>query len=157
VKRRFLIGSGEDAYHAGYSYRIVDASPLEVIRALRRPGGIVKEIPYGLEATTLSEEDGVTRMRIAQGKRPIVGSYTVRLEWDLRTYRAQFWLDPTFDHDVNDVWGVFSAREISPGKTLVSFGFAFDIGGVGTLLERKAQTWGLTTADRIAEMVEDAR
>lgn len=153
VKRAFFIGEGDGTYHAGYSYRLVQAPPMEVIRVLRRPGGLIKAIPYGLSATTLSEEDGVTRMRIAQGKRPIVGRYTVRLEWDLSDYSARFWLDPTEDHDLNDVWGVFSAREVAPGVTLVSFGFAFDIGGVGSVLEHKAQTWGLTTADRIAELL----
>lgn len=156
VKRRFLIGRGEEAYHAGYSYRLVHATPMQVIRALRQPDGIKKAIPYGLSATTISENNGVSRMRIAQGKRPIVGSYTVRMEWDLRDYRAKFWMDPTEDHDVNDLWGVFSAREVSPGVTLVSFGFAFDIGGVGSVLERKAQTWGLTTSDRIASLVSES-
>jgi hypothetical protein len=102
----------------------------------------------------LSEEDGVTKMSVAQGKRPVVGSYTVRLEWDLSTYQARFWMDPAYDHDIRDLWGMFAAREVAPGKTLVSFGFAFDIGGVGSILEGKAQTWGLTTADRIAKHLQ---
>lgn len=151
VKRKFTIRTSGAVYHAGYSYRVVQTSPMEVIRLLRRPGELIEVIPYGLSAQVLSEKDGVSRMRIAQGKRPVVGEYTVRLEWDLREYQARFWMDPAYDHDLEDVWGVFSAREIRPGFTLISFGFAFNIGGVGTLLERKAQNWGLTTADRIAK------
>ncbi len=154
VKRRFQIQRGEVEYHAGLAYRLVQAKPMDVIRALRKPDGIVRAIPYAIEATTVSEADGVARVRIRQGKSPVIGKYSVHLEWDLGTYEARFWMDPNERHDVSDLWGVFSAKEVVPGWTLISFGFAFDIGGVGSLLESKAQRWALQTADRIAEMVE---
>lgn len=156
VKRQFHIKRGEVEYHAGLAYRLVQATPMDVIRALRRPDGIVRAIPYAIEATTISESDGVARVRIRQGKSPVVGKYSVHLEWDLSTYEARFWMDPNERHDVSDLWGVFSAREVSPGWTLIRFGFAFDIGGVGSLLESKAQRWALQTADRIADMVDPA-
>lgn len=153
VRRKFRIRRGNIDYHAGLGYRLIQTSPMEVIRALRRPDGIVRAIPYGVEATTVSENDGVARVRIRQGKSPIIGKYSVRLEWDLGSYQARFWVDPTEERDVRDLWGVFSAREVAPGWTLVSFGFAFNIGGVGELLESKAQRWALDTPDRIAELV----
>lgn len=153
VKRRFEVNYQGDTYQAGLSYRLVEGTPMDVIRALRRPGALVQVIPYGVSATVLSEKDGVSVMKIAQGKRPIVGSYTVRMQWDLRSNSAKFWMDPTFRADIEDIWGTFSAREVRPGLTLVSFGFAFNIRGVASILERKAQTWGLTTADRIADYV----
>lgn len=156
VRRKFQIRRGNIDYHAGLAYRLVQTSPMEVIRALRRPDGIVRAIPYGVEATTISESDGVARVRIRQGKSPIIGKYSVHLEWDLGSYQARFWVDPTEERDVRDLWGVFSAREVRPGWTLISFGFAFNIGGVGELLESKAQRWALDTADRIAELVEPA-
>lgn len=153
VKRRFDLEYRGDTYQAGLSYRIIEGTPMDVIRALRQPGAIAKVIPYGLSATILSERDGVTVMKIAQGKRPVVGKYTVRMKWDLRTYTARFWMDPAYKADIEDIWGTFGAREVRPGVTLVSFGFAFNIRGVASILEGKAQTWGLTTADRIAKYV----
>ena len=78
------------------------------------------------------------------------------MEWDLNSYQARFWRDPAYKSDVEDIWGVFSAREIRPGLTLITFGFAFKIGGVGSIIERKVQTWGLTTADSIAKQLRDA-
>jgi hypothetical protein len=126
---------------------------MDVIRALRQPGAIAEVIPYGLSATVLSEKDGVTVMKIAQGKRPVVGKYTVRMSWDLRSNSARFWMDPAYRADIEDIWGTFTAREVRPGVTLVSFGFAFNIRGVASILEGKAQGWGLTTADRIAQYV----
>lgn len=153
VKRRFEVHHQGDTYQAGLSYRLVEGSPISVIRALREPGALVQVIPYGVSATVLSEKDGVSVMTIAQGKRPIVGSYTVRMQWDLRSNSAKFWMDPTFRADIEDIWGTFTAREVRPGLSLVTFGFAFNIRGVASILERKAQSWGLTTADRIAEYV----
>ena len=128
---------------------------MDVIRAFRSPKSLVKVIPYGVAAKVLSEDDGVTTMTISQGKRPIVGTYTVRMVWDIDTYEARFWMDPNYRADIEDIWGVFSAREVKKGLTLVSFGFAFNIRGVGSILQGKAQTWGLTTADRIARHVEE--
>jgi len=154
VKRKFQIEQGGRSYHAGLSYRLVKGTPMDVIRTLRRPQAILTAIPYGLEATTLSEKRGVSRIRILQGKRPVTGEYTVWLDWDLPNYRARFWLDPSEPHDIRDIWGVFSAREVRPGWTLVSFGFAFDIGGMGELLEDKAQKWALRTADRLVRLMK---
>jgi hypothetical protein len=156
VKRGFELQHGGSTYQAGLSYRLVEATPMDVIRALRQPGGIVQVIPYGLSARVLSERDGISWITISQGKRPVVGTYTVRMEWDLSSYQTRFWLDPSYKADVEDIWGVFSAREIRPGATLITFGFAFRIGGVGSLLEAKAREWGLTTADRIARHVKQA-
>lgn len=155
VKRGFVLQRDDIQYRAGLSYRLIEAHPMDVMRALRRPRGIEKSIPYGLEAVTFNEKSGVAQVHILQGKRPIVGEYTVRLEWDLGNYSARFWMDPSYDHDLRDIWGVFSAREVSPGWTLVTFGFAFHIGGVGQLLERKAQRWALSTSDRIARLLEE--
>lgn len=157
VKRRFeMIHQGE-TYQAGLSYRLVQGTPMDVIRALRRPGAIAKVIPYGVSATVISEKEGVTVMKIAQGKRPVIGTYTVRMSWDLRSHSARFWMDPAYKSDIDDIWGSFTAREVRPGVTLVSFGFAFNIRGVASILEGKAQSWGLTTADRIANYVNQSR
>lgn len=157
VKRRFELTHQGDTYQAGLSYRLVEGTPMDVIRALRQPGAIAKVIPYGVSATVLSEKDGVTVMKIAQGKRPVIGTYTVRMRWDLRSNSARFWMDPSYKSDIQDIWGSFTAREVRPGITLVSFGFAFNIRGVASILEGKAQSWGLTTADRIAKYVNENR
>lgn len=154
VKRRFDLAHQGDEYQAGLSYRLIEGTPMDVMRALRQPGAIAKVIPYGVSSTILSEKDGVTVMKIAQGKRPVVGKYTVRIKWDLQTHSARFWMDPAHKSDIEDIWGTFTARAVRPGVTLVSFGFAFNIRGVASILEGKAQTWGLTTADRIAKYVK---
>lgn len=156
VRRSFDIVRGERAYPAGLAYRLVHATPMDVMRALRRPGGIRKSIPYGIEARVVSEADGYAQMRILQGKKPIVGQYTVRVEWDMSEYTARFWLDPGYEHDIVDIWGAFSAQEVRPGWSLVSFRFAFHIGGVGEILNNKAQRWALSTADRMARVVEES-
>lgn len=154
VKRKFMLKIDDVEYRAGICYRLVQASPMDVMRALRAPGGIKKALPYGVEATTLRELDGVAEVRIVQGKVPIVGGYTVRLEWDLSHYSARFWLDPNREHDLRDIWGAFSAREVAPGYTLISFAVSFHLGGVAEILAPKAHRWALNTADNIAELVE---
>ncbi len=155
VKRKFHLDLDDVVYRAGLSYRLVRARPLDVVRVLRSPQGIARSIPYGIEATTVEERDGVSKVRIRQGKPPIIGKYTVRMRWEMSRYRARFWLDPNHKHDVRDIWGWFSAKELSPGLTLISFAVAFDLGGVGELLGAKAHRWSLSTADRIAKLVEE--
>lgn len=153
VKRRLELKRNGRRYHAGLSYRLIQARPMDVMRVLREPGGVARVLPYGISATAESEKAGVTKMRVRQGKPPVVGTYTVKLVWDLSKYEAKFWLDPSERSDIDDVWGLFQAREVSPGLTLISFGFAFDIGGLGSLLERKAQGWALDVPDRLADLL----
>jgi hypothetical protein len=155
VKRKFHLDVADVRYRAGLSYRLVKGTPIDVVSALRTPSGLARSIPYGLEATTLDERDGVARVRIKQGKPPIVGGYTVRMKWELNEYRARFWLDPNQAHDLRDIWGWFMAREVAPGLTLICFAVAFDLGGVGEILGSKVHRWSLSTADRIAELVEE--
>lgn len=155
VKRKFHLEVADVRYRAGLSYRLVKGRPMDVVGALRSPRGLARAIPYGLEATTLDEQDGVARVRIKQGKPPVVGGYTVRMKWELNDYRARFWLDPNQEHDVRDIWGWFMAREVAPGVTLICFAVAFDLGGVGEILGSKVHRWSLSTADRIAELVEE--
>lgn len=155
VKRKFLLDVDDVQYRAGLSYRLVHGSPLDVVSVLRSPQGMVRSIPYGVEATTIEEKNGVSRVRIRQGKAPIIGGYTVRMKWEMDDYRARFWLDPNDEHDLRDIWGWFMAREVSPGVTLIGFAIAFDLGGVGEILASKAHRWSLSTADRIAELVEE--
>ena len=155
VKRKFLLEMDDVKYRAGLSYRLVEADPLDVVRVLRSPQGIAKAIPYGIEATTYGEKDGLAMVRIRQGKPPIVGGYTVAMKWEMNHYRARFWLDPKHEHDVRDIWGWFQAREVAPGVTLICFAVAFDLGGVGEILGSKAHRWSLSTADRIGDLVEE--
>lgn len=155
VKRKFHLDIDDVKYRAGLSYRLVRGTPLDVVSALRSPQGIVRSIPYGVEATTIEERDGVSKVRIKQGKAPVIGGYTVRMRWEMDQYRARFWLDPNDEHDVRDIWGWFMAREVAPGITMICFAIAFDLGGVGEILGSKAHRWSLSTADRIAELVEE--
>jgi len=155
VKRKFHLEVNEVSYRAGLAYRLVRSTPLDVVSALRSPQALMRAIPYGVEATTLGERDGIARVRIRQGKPPVVGGYTVRMKWELNQYRARFWLDPNDEHDLKDIWGSFTAREVRPGLTLICFAVAFDLGGVGEILGSKVHRWSLSTADRIAELVEE--
>jgi hypothetical protein len=155
VKRKFHLEVNDVTYRAGLAYRLVRSTPLEVVSALRSPKALARAIPYGLDAVQLGERDGVARVRIRQGKPPVVGGYTVRMKWELNQYRARFWLDPNDVHDLKDIWGSFSAREVSPGLTLICFAVAFDLGGVGEILGSKVHRWSLSTADRVAELVEE--
>lgn len=155
VKRKFHLDVDDVRYRAGLSYRLVRGAPLDVVRVLRSPQGIAKAIPYGIEATTFEERNGVSKIRIRQGKPPIVGGYTVRMKWEMNHYRARFWLDPNHEHDVRDIWGWFMAREVEDGVTLICFAVAFDLGGVGEILGSKAHRWSLNTADRIGKLVEE--
>src|SRR5690606_31091958 len=66
VKHGFQLEHAGSTYQAGLSYRLVHAKPMDVIRTLRRPGGLVQVIPYGLSASVLAERDGVTWITIAQ-------------------------------------------------------------------------------------------
>ncbi len=141
------IDAGRRSLAGGIAYRLVPATPMEVLSALRQPGGLRESLPYTKSARILSEKNGVTRVALEQGHGPFVGRYTVAIHWRPGEQVARFWLDPRRPHDLEDIWGFFRVREIAPGRTLVTFGVAFDLGSglVGALFEDTVQRMALRT------------
>lgn len=146
-------------YAGGLSYALVRAAPLEVLSALREPGALREALPGTVEARIVGERDGVTRVTFTQGSPPMVGRYSVQLRWEPGQGRARFWLDPRRPHDLADIWGYLRVVELRPGRTLVTWAVAFDLGqGVfGNVFERPVQKVALRAPSTIRSYVEKSR
>jgi hypothetical protein len=157
IARPFVFERSGHGYRGGVSYQLVNAPPAEVLRALRRPGALLEAVPYTLEARVVEQKGRKSRVTMRQGVVPLTGRYTVLLEWSETEPGGRFWLDTAAPHDLRDIFGYFRLVEYRPGVTLLTFAFAFDIGGLGNMFEGQAQKAALRTPSRWAEIVGENR
>lgn len=153
VTRSFAFERRGASYRAGISYYLVEAERPAVLSWLRQPGALEEALPHARAATLLAENDGISTIRMLHQRGPMQGRYTVRLAWDIQKGQARFWLDPARDNDLRDLWGYFQVRPVAPGVSLITFAFAFDLGGLAEILEPTVQAAVLDVPRRIAERV----
>lgn len=153
VTRSFAFERSGGSYRAGIAYYLVQADPVSVLSWLRQPGALEEALPHARAATRLAEKDGISTIVMHHQRGPVQGRYTVRLAWDIQQGQASFWLDPARDNDLRDLWGYFRVRPVAPGLSLITFAFAFDLGGLAELLEPAVQAAVLEVPRRIGERV----
>jgi hypothetical protein len=155
VSRPFSFDDAGGHYVGGVSYQVVDARPELVLAALSDVTNWPEALPRTKSAQLLSSTDGLSRVELVQGSSLVDARYTVVLQRaDSETIR--FWLDPSFSHDVRDVWGFFRVKALPGGRSLITVGVALDLGDGLTrmLFEDKIARMMLRAPRQIRAFVE---
>lgn len=116
------------SYVGGVSYQVVDARPELVLAALSDVANWPEALPRTKSARLLEAEHGLSRVELVQGSSLVEARYTVVLERSDDGETIRFWLDPTYPHDIRDVWGFFRVRALPDGRSLITVGAALDLG-----------------------------
>jgi Polyketide cyclase / dehydrase and lipid transport len=155
VSRPISFDDAGGHYVGGVSYQVVDARPELVLAALSDVNNWPEALPRTKSAHLLDSTDGLSRVELVQGSALVDARYTVVLERaDNETIR--FWLDPSFSHDVRDVWGFFRVKALPGGRSLITVGAALDLGDGLTrmLFEDKIARMMLRAPRQIRAFVE---
>lgn len=128
VERPLRVVRDGRAYVGGFSYQIVDSSPLEVIGALLDVQRLPQILPRTREARLLSSEGGLSRVELEQGTAPFIARYTIVLE-RTRPEELKFWIDPGASNDIRDVFGYFRAEPWHDNRSIVTVAALVDLGG----------------------------
>jgi hypothetical protein len=150
----FIRGRGQ--YVGGVSYQLLRTPPEQVLLALRSAENLAKMLPRTRSARLVSRDANLAWIELRQGPSPFVAEYTVLLERDEQGDEVRFWLDPRYDHDIEDVWGFIRVREFGLDRTLLSVGAVVDLGPGLTraLFEEKVQAVILSSVSTIRDFVE---
>jgi hypothetical protein len=116
------------------------------VRALARPGLVLDRIydigslpnwlPFNHRAEIVAGSGDDLVVEILQGVEPFLATFSVRVT--RRDPVIRWELDPDRPHDIEDMWGFFTARPFGPGRSLLTTGIAFDLGsGVLRMLEKE--------------------
>jgi len=127
VSRPLSFDDAGGHYVGGVSYQVVDARPELVLAALSDVNNWPDALPRTKSARLLETVGGLSRVELVQGSALVDARYTVVLERaDADTIR--FWMDPSFSHDIRDVWGFFRVKALPGGRSLITVGAALDLG-----------------------------
>lgn len=137
----------------GLSYRIVDADVERVSRIVRDPKRFPELFPRLHSASLLRVDDaGRAWIRFEHALGPVRGGYTAVLACTEKGRHCKFRLDRQFDNALDDGWGFVRLTPLPGGRTLVTWGVLFDLGGgmIRLLFESKIQRAALDFPRRLA-------
>lgn len=156
VSRPASLKTAGGEYVGGVSYQVVRASPEEVLSALQDVGALPSALPQTKSARLIDSEGNRARVELVQGGKMIEARYTVHLERVAGRDELKFWLDPSRDHDIKDVWGFFRVQPFGKGQTLLTVAAMLDLGpGLARMLfQDRIQNAILRAPRKIRDYVE---
>ncbi len=137
----------------GLSYRVIDADVDRVSRIVRDPRRFPELFPRLESASLLRvDERGRAWVRFEHAVGPVRGGYTAVLSCTEQGRHCRFRLDRQFDNSLDDGWGFVRLTPLPGGRTLVTWGVLFDLGGgmMRLLFESKIQRAALDFPRRLA-------
>lgn len=136
------------------AYRLVRASPAEVLSVLEDAGQWPELLPRTKSARVLWRASDIQSVQLVQGNGLVEASYAVRVERQADGLR--FWLDRGRPHDIDAVWGYFRASPFDAERTLLTMAVMLDLGGglLQGLVEGRVRQAIVSTPARIQGFVE---
>lgn len=124
----------EGTYLGGVSYGIVEA-PAPFVLALLRDVSVYKDIlALTLEANPAGRKGGDQLVYFKHGGRLGSAGYTMRIREADAENTIRFWMDRTFDHEIDDVWGYVRIDPLGPSTCLATYAILCDLGTVYRVL-----------------------
>lgn len=116
------------------------------VRTLARPAHVLDRIydiaalpswlPFNHGAKVVGGSGDDLVAELLQGVEPFIARFSVRVT--RRDPVIRWALDTGRPHDIEDLWGYFTARPFGPGRSLMTTGIAVDLGsGVLRMLEKE--------------------
>lgn len=112
----------------GSSWRVIDAPPELVWRALHDFEHYPNMMPQVIEARPLANSGDERSLYIRNGRWPIFASYYLLLNSDREALTIKFHLDHERPHGVNECWGFVRLVPHGARRTLMTFGVLADLG-----------------------------
>ena len=125
VSRPLQLETERGSYRGGVAYSLVHAPVAAVLAALSNVDTLPQALPHTKSAHLIDVRGTLARVELVHGGG---ATYTVNIERSKDRSELRFWLDPTREHDISDVFGFFRVEPFGPGKSLVTVATLLDIG-----------------------------
>jgi carbon monoxide dehydrogenase subunit G len=164
VVREELVERGGHRYVGGVSYVLVDATPPQVTAALDDVGAYVSILPRTRSVRWIGiSRAGASIVQLEQGNALVHGRYTVRVQNDRvakdgSSATVRFWLDPRYEHDIEDANGWFHVEAMGD-RTLLTYLVMVDLGPglLSRFFESRVRAAALSTPSLVKSYVEAHR
>lgn len=150
VRRHVDADLDEGTYIGGVSYAIAEA-PASFVLAMLADVTVYKRIlALTLEASPAGKKGADQLVRFKHGGGLGTAAYTMRVQPADREGVIRFWMDPAFDHEIDDVWGFVRAEPRGPDRCLVTYAVLCDLGTVIRLVfGERIREYALDTPEHV--------
>lgn len=128
VRRPLDVDMDAGLMQGGVSYALVDAPAAFVLAMLSNPGAYKDILALTLEANPVGKKGDDALVFFKHGGDLGTASYTMRISPADRTGTIRFWMDPAFDHEIEDLWGYVRIEALGPEQCLATYAILCDVG-----------------------------
>lgn len=137
-------------YLGGVSYALVDAPAPFVLAMLQDPSVYMEILALTLEATPTGAKGKDQLVFFKHGGSLGTASYTMRIQSADPTGTIRFWMDPAFEHEIEDIWGYVRVEALGPETCLATYAVLCDLGTLfRVLFGEKIRQFALDTPGHI--------
>lgn len=137
-------------YLGGVSYALVDAPAPFVLAMLQDPAVYMEILALTLEATPTGAKGKDQLVFFKHGGSLGTASYTMRIQPADPTGTIRFWMDPAFEHEIEDIWGYVRVEALGSETCLATYAVLCDLGTLfRVLFGEKIREFALDTPGNI--------
>lgn len=120
----------EGTYIGGVSYCVAEA-PAPVVLAMLADVSVYKRIlALTIEANPVGRKGGDQLVYFKHGGKLGTAGYTMRIRAADSGGVIRFWMDPAYEHEIDDVWGFVRVEAMGAASCLVTYAVLCDLGTV---------------------------
>lgn len=145
----------EGTYIGGVSYAVVGAPAGFVLAMLHEVAVYRSILALTLEASDAGEKGGDKLVYFKHGGSLGTAGYTMRIQKADRGGVIRFWMDPAFDHEIEDIWGFVRVEALGPASCLATYAVLCDLGGLfRVLFGERIRKYALDTPGNLRRVAE---
>jgi hypothetical protein len=158
VRRPLEMELDQGRYVGGVSYAVIHAPPRDVMRALEDVSTYQEILPLTLSAHEVGRRGSDRIVSIVHTTKVGTAQYACLLHKE-SSHLIRFWLEPSYAHDVEDLWGFFRVEPFGPEQSLFTYGavMRIELGLARFFFETKIRDYALGTPWLVRRYVEEHR
>lgn len=147
----------QGTYQGGVSYAVVKAPAAFVLAMLQEVDVYRSILALTLEAKLQGTRGADRLVYLKHGGKLGTAGYTLRIRNPDSDGVIRFWMDPTFEHEIEDVWGYVRVEPLGPAKCLATYAILCDLGSIlRVLFGERIRRYALDTPEHIQSVAESA-
>lgn len=145
----------QGTYIGGVSYAVVGAPAGFVLAMLHEVAVYRSILALTLEASDAGKKGGDQLVYFKHGGSLGTAGYTMRIQKADRDGVIRFWMDPAFDHEIEDIWGFVRVEALGPATCLATYAVLCDLGGLfRVLFGERIRKYALDTPGNLRRVAE---
>jgi hypothetical protein len=156
VRRPLDLDLPQGGYFGGVSYAVIRAPVDAVAAVLADPSTYTSILPMTLESRLLQRVGGDVSVYFRQGGRAGSAAYVLTIRRESPGL-FRFWLDPSKEHEIADLWGFLRVQPWDGTGALLTYAalLRLDFGLVKLLFSEKIRQYALGTPELVRAYVQE--